>query len=131
MTNLFFYGTLRHVPLLEIVLGRGAADIDWHDAQLPGYEVCSVAEGPFPGIRASDGATAKGVLVRGLSAEDIARLDYYEGGFDYSLVTETLADGQVAQVYLPSPGAWTLQGPWTVENWAQEWGAMTCFASES
>ena len=47
---------------------------------------------------AQKGSAAQGLWVRGLSDEDIARLDYYEGGFDYDLVDVTLANGQAAQV---------------------------------
>ena len=32
-------------------------------------------------------------MIRGLSAQDIARLDFYEGAFDYDLLPLTLADG--------------------------------------
>lgn len=126
---LFFYGTLRHLPLLEIVLGRPATDIDLRPATLPGYAVRSVAEGPFPGIEARPDARAEGVIVGALTPEDIARLDYYEGGFDYDLVTVTLGDGARAQVYLPAAGAWTLQGPWSLDDWVRDWGEMSCEAA--
>ena len=44
---------------------------------------------------------ARGLLIRGLSPQDFARLDFYEGAFDYDLVPVTLADGEAAEVYLP------------------------------
>tara|TARA_R110002049_G_scaffold23545_7_gene83525 strand:+ start:11101 stop:12234 length:1134 start_codon:yes stop_codon:yes gene_type:complete len=129
MINLFCYGTLRHLPLLQIVLGRAPDDLDARPAQLPGYAVSAVAEGPFPTIEARDGASAEGIVVAGLSARDIERLDFYEGAFDYDLAAVTLADGSQAQVYLPQPGRWTAQGPWVLADWADDWGEISCHAA--
>lgn len=103
MKNLFFYGTLRHVPLLEIVLGRGASALKISQARLPDHLVSAVAEGPFPMIAAQAGAVAEGLLIEDLSADDVARIDFYEGSFAYDLVAVTLANGQAAEVYLPRP----------------------------
>lgn len=130
MKNLFFYGTLRHLPLLEVVLGRPAGDIDTADAALEGYRVSAVAEGPFPMIEEQVGEVATGVLVRGLSAEDIARLDFYEGSFAYDLVPVTVADGQAAEVYVPQAGLWTPNGPWSLRDWAQRSGEMSVIAAQ-
>ena len=129
MRHLFIYGTLRHLPLLEIVLGRSAEAIDLSLANLPSYQVSAAAEGPFPTIETRDGAQAEGLLVRGLSADDFARLDFYEGAFDYDLVPVTLANGQGAEVYLPQPGRWTAQGPWSLPEWERDWAALSCHAA--
>jgi nudix-type nucleoside diphosphatase (YffH/AdpP family) len=130
MKNLFFYGTLRHLPLLEVVLGRRAHDIDTCDAVLDGYRVSAVAEGPFPMIEEHVGQSATGVLVRGLSDEDISRLDFYEGSFAYDLVQVTLAGGQVAEVYVPQQGLWTPGGPWSLAAWANASGEMSVLAAQ-
>ncbi len=129
MMNLFFYGTLRHRPLLEIVLGRPASELDIAEAVLPNHAVMAVAEGPFPMIEKVPGQRAEGVLVRGLSEGDIARLTYYEAGFDYDLLPVILADGQKAEVYFPAAGAWTADGPWDLEAWVAKWGKASCFAA--
>tara|TARA_R110000787_G_scaffold4998_5_gene18710 strand:- start:192 stop:1313 length:1122 start_codon:yes stop_codon:yes gene_type:complete len=129
MKNLFFYGTMRHVPVLEIVMGRGAGTLDVVPAELPDYLVSSVAEGPFPMIASSPGDTAQGLLVRGLSGEDIARLDFYEGSFAYDLVQVRLSDGQSAEVYVPQPGMWTPAGPWVLTDWEDKWAALSCHAA--
>ncbi|MEX3315359.1 NUDIX domain-containing protein [Sulfitobacter sp. PS-8MA] len=129
MRNLFIYGSLRHLPLLEIVLGREASGIDLSPAVLPGYRVSAAAEGPFPTIAAEPGAQAEGLLIRGLSAQDIARLDFYEGAFDYDLLPLTLADGQGAEVYLPQPGRWQAAGPWSLSAWEADWAALSCHAA--
>ncbi|NNE53257.1 MAG: NUDIX domain-containing protein [Sulfitobacter sp.] len=129
MRNLFFYGTLRHMPLLEIVLGKDTDALDFAQATLPGFEVSSVAEGPFPMIAEKAGAEARGLLVRGLSDADIARLDFYEGGFAFDLVLAPLSDGQQTEVYVPKPGLWTPDGPWDLDRWARDWGALSCHAA--
>ncbi|MFD1808573.1 gamma-glutamylcyclotransferase family protein [Gemmobacter lanyuensis] len=45
MTDLFFYGTLCHLPLLETVLAR---PVDVEPATLPGHRVQWSAEGAGP-----------------------------------------------------------------------------------
>ncbi len=130
MKNLFFYGTLRHLPLLEIVLGRTATSLDVSPARLPDYLVSAAAEGPFPMIAGSPGDRAEGVLVCGLGPADIARLDYYEGSFAYDLVQVRLAGGQQAEVYLPQQGRWTPDGPWRLSDWQDNWAALSCHAAQ-
>ena len=122
MTDLFFYGTLCHAPLLAAVLGR-AAEVE--PASLPGYAVMWSADGPWPMIRAAAGGSAEGVLLRGASAEDVARLDFYEGGFGYVTRDLPLAQGlskASARVYLPPEGA-SVAGPWDLAEWVRIWGA--------
>ena len=129
MKSLFFYGTLRHLPLLELVLGRKADQIDAAPARLVDFAVSSVAEGPFPMIGREGGAIAEGLVVRGLSEEDVARLNFYEGSFDYDLAEVTLESGEKAEVYLPTPGAWTAAGPWSLADWIADWGEMSLAAA--
>ena len=129
MKNLFFYGTLRHVPLLEIVLGRGASALKISQARLPDHLVSAVAEGPFPMIAAQAGAVAEGLLIEDLSADDVARIDFYEGSFAYDLVSVTLANGQASEVYLPRPDQWSAQEPWSLAKWEADWAEMSCHAA--
>lgn len=129
MRNLFFYGTLRYVPLLEIVLGRPVTMLNVSQARLPGHLVSAVAEGPFPMIAQQAGAVAHGLLIEDLSPTDIARIDFYEGSFAYDLVTVVLASGQSAEVYLPRPGQWRAHGPWSLATWEADWAEMSCHAA--
>lgn len=130
MKNLFFYGTLRDIALLEVVLGKPAEGLTPQAAILNDFAVSSVAEGPFPMIEQSTGARAEGVLVTGLGAQEIARLDFYEGGFNYDLQDVTLGDGQLAQVYVPQTGLWTPDGPWSLSEWQDAYGALSRFAAD-
>lgn len=122
MDTLFFYGTLRDAALRGIVLGR---DIEGDPARLPGHVVRAVDKGVWPLIGPGEG-TAEGLVVR-VSPEERARLDFYEGGFGYSLLVMTVetADGpRQAAVYLPDtpPTA----GPvWSLEDWQRRWGAVS------
>ncbi|MDO6729573.1 gamma-glutamylcyclotransferase [Marinovum sp. 2_MG-2023] len=134
MPDLFFYGTLCHVPLLERVLGRSAAAIDLMPAQLPGWSVHWVAGQGFPMIQQQDGALTPGQWVANLSAEDLARLDHYEGGFDYSLEPMTIRteDGaeRSALVFLPAANRWTAGAPWHLPDWVAQFGDVTLEAAE-
>ncbi|WP_298863665.1 gamma-glutamylcyclotransferase [uncultured Sulfitobacter sp.] len=126
---LFFYGTLRHAPLLEIVLGRDLGAQNLKPAVLPEFAAFAVAEGPFPMLVAQAGGRAQGLCVSGLTDVDIARLDFYEGGFDYDLIDVVLESGQDAQVYVCATDRWTAQGAWDFVTWRTQWGEMSCHAA--
>lgn len=73
-------------------------------------------------------------MLRGLTANDIARLDFYEGGFGYTLqpVPVDTTDGeQLAQVYFPDHQP-AKAAPWDLADWVKLWGEMTvCAADEA
>ncbi len=128
MISLFVYGTLRHIRLLEIVLGRGADAIEMSPAQLADHAVFWAKGQSFPLLVAQNGAQASGLLLRGITEQDLARLDYYEGGFGYALSpvqVETAQATEAAQVWFPEPGLWAVGAPWLLEDWAATWGAIT------
>lgn len=131
MKSLFFYGTLRYVPLLSIVLNRSPEQLDVTPATLPGHAVLWAQGEAFPMIvQGGDGAS--GVLVRGLTAQDIARLNFYEGGFDYCLrrmTVETAAGAQSTEIYFPAPDLWQPGAPWKLEDWITGAGDMTLHAA--
>lgn len=133
MTDLFFYGTLRHVPLLELVMGCAADQLDLQSASLLDHGVFSVRNAPFPMIRAQPGGQAKGVLVRGLTKGDLARLQFYEGGFDYDLhtTTVTLNAGGTAQarVFFPPPDQGQVGALWSLGDWVTQWGPLSLRAA--
>lgn len=128
MTSLFFYGTLRDRRLLEIVLGRSADSIAACPARLPGHAVFWVKDAPFPMIEAVEGQQAEGLLVEGLSQQDLARLNFYEGGFSYDLKpVELEAEVRVesTEVYFPEPGLWPRGEAWSLEAWQARWGPLS------
>ncbi|WP_299041752.1 NUDIX domain-containing protein [uncultured Tateyamaria sp.] len=129
MDTLFFYGTLRHVPLLDCVLGR-PGDVDVVADVLRGYAVLSSPDGLYPVLTPDADDEVHGVLVRGLGPEDIARLNYYEGGFDYDLEPVTLDSGAVSRVYVPGPSVSRVQSRWDFDAWEDRWAEMNLFAAQ-
>ncbi len=128
MTNLFFYGTLRHMPLLEVVLGTQASDLDFADAILPDHAIIGAEGGLYPVVLPQSSGQARGVIVRGLTDAQIDRLTYYEGGFDFDLRPMVLADGQGALVYFADPALAT-GGPWSLSDWQADWAELSVTAA--
>ena len=123
MPAFFFYGTLCHAPLLDCVLGRPSAAIP---ASLADHAVHWAEGGAFPLIVPQPGAVAQGLLLEGLTEDEAARLDYYEGGFRYlTRDVPVVADGRIvtARVYFPEPGRWHPAEPWSLSDWVARYGA--------
>ena len=131
MSDLFFYGTLRHLPLLELVLGH-VPEVE--PAQLPDHAVLWAQGQAFPMIVSKSGAQAEGVLLRGVSDVDRAALDYYEGGFAYELrpvTVETGAGPCWAEVFFPvTEDRWQPGAPWSLDDWLARWGRVTMRAAQ-
>lgn len=137
MSNLFFYGTLRHLPLLRVVLGRAGDDLEVEPARLPGYRVVG-GEGPSrPTIEARPGSSAQGTFVRGLTAGDIRRLEFYNGGTGCVLrqIAVELDAGETAAalMFLPvcatRPDAPHAGAAWSLDDWTARCGALTVRAA--
>ncbi len=124
MVPSFFYGTLCHAPLLDCVLGRKAPV---QAASLADHAVYWADGQPFPLIVAQSGGVAQGVLLADVSAEDQARLDFYEGGFDYEtrvLPVQTAAGVVEARVFFPEGNRWQPGLPWSLADWQARWGDL-------
>lgn len=129
MVNMFLYGTLRHLPLLGVVLGRVP---DVVDARLDGYDVRGVSEGSFPVILQAEDARIDGLLALRLGPDELARVDYYEAAFGYALrdCEVRVADGNVAaQVYFALGGGPEVAGPWVLAEWERDWAEVTVLAA--
>ncbi len=132
MRDLFFYGTLRDLGVLEAVLGHDLSGIKLRDAVLPGFEVCAVEGQDFPFGRWMDGAEATGLLVSDLSEDDVARLDYYEGAYLYELQqARVLCDGveHPAEVFASDHPGWTPAGEWVLSAWMARNSALAIEAA--
>lgn len=116
MTSFFFYGTMCHGPLRDIVLGR---DVPVRQARLGDHAVHQVAGQDFPMISAQPGTSAEGCIAEDLTVEEVARLSYYEGGFGYRLQQVAVA-GQVVQIWMPDPGRWRPEGDWSLGDWVRD-----------
>ncbi len=84
-------------------------------------------------IAQSPDRQAEGVVLQNPTAEDLARLDYYEGGFAYDLreVQVTLTGDQTipAQVYFPQDGLFDRGDLWSLEEWKRDWGESSLIAA--
>ncbi len=130
MTPLFVFGTLRHPPLLRAVAGTRTipAELALLADHAVTHAVSPVGEvQEFPLCLPEPGAEAEGLLLRPDPVAR-ARLDAYERVFGYDLgsVTVATAGGTVeAQIYRPEPGEWRAGGPWSLSDWARDWGEVT------
>ncbi|MFU8865094.1 MAG: NUDIX domain-containing protein [Rhodobacterales bacterium] len=132
MTPLFVYGTLRYLPLLEQVLGHPVAESDVQVANLPEHRAHWAEDQAFPLLVHTAGASAEGLLLRSLTPQDMARLDYYEGGFGYHLApvdVETAQGVVAAQVWFPDAGLWNAGPVWDLAAWQARWSAINMEAA--
>lgn len=128
MIRLFLFGTLQHPPLIEAVIGD-ISHIQFRAARVLDFAVHAVSEGPFPTIVAHPGSSSPGMVAEGITDADLERMDFYEQAFGYDLVEVQLADGRGALAYLPTPGRWTSNGPWSLEEWVRDWGALSVISA--
>lgn len=118
MTNFFFYGTLRHRPMLELLSG-GTGGAEGREAVLPDHKVLRSVEGDMPILVAERGQSLRG-LVWDLSEDARERLDAYELPFGYTRrAVRVLADGQEveAQAYYPPETLAASGEEWSFEGW--------------
>ncbi|HCP82419.1 MAG TPA: NUDIX hydrolase [Octadecabacter sp.] len=132
--DLFIFGTLLHMPLLEVVSGDPdiAQRITW--AVRPGYRVSRVKGHVFPIMHEDADSVAEGVIVEGLSDAHLKRLDFYEKAFDYSRVDFVVLDKDQAPrgvtAYVPPEGRWTPAEPWNREKWISDFGEVTAMTAQ-
>ena len=102
MHTLFVYGTLRHPPLIEGLLGRPVAAVA---ATLPGHRAAVLSGRAYPGLVVDPEASAAGAVVAVDDAE-LAVLDDFEGSeYTRTHVTVTTEGGE------PRAEAYLLTGP--------------------
>lgn len=119
MTTFFFYGTLRHRPMLDLLAG-GTAQGEGREAVLPGYRVLRSQEGDMPILVEDGAATVRGTLWTGLHDDALERLDAYELPFGYTRRTVVaLIDGKPveAQAYYPPDSLQPTEEDWSFEGW--------------
>ena len=126
----FFYGTLCHGPLLQVVLGRVAQT---RAARLAGYAVHWAQGEDFPVAEIRPGAFAEGVLVEGLTEADQARLDFYVGAFSGSaqeMAVEVDGTEVMARISFAGEGRWRAGTPWRLADWQARFGDLVVATAE-
>lgn len=129
-SSLFFYGTLCHLPLLRMVLGN-LGHLTISDAVLPGHAVHWVAGQNFPVILETPNRLAHGLLAEGLTSDDVARLNFYEGGYDYALKpveVQIKDDVRRTEVYFTGKDRWPVGAPWDLADWERDWSEVMLIA---
>lgn len=124
-TRLFLYGTLMHPPHLAAILGREAA---LAPAVLPGFRRGRAGRNPWPTLAPEQGSRVEGLTLEA-TREDLVRLDRHQAAHDHARRALTLADGEAADAYALGDGA-PPSGPWSLEDWARDWGPLWIEAAE-
>ncbi|MDW4496408.1 NUDIX domain-containing protein [Sulfitobacter sp. D35] len=127
MTNVVFYGTIRHKPLLEVVVGD-LSHLDLSDISLPGYAARRIAGEDYPVLVPEDGATETGLLVEGLTDADLSRIVYYDSAFGCAL-TELALEGTTALFFVSERRNLELADRWSLEIFEKTRAEMTCLAA--
>ena len=120
--DIVIFGTLTDPELLEIVLGAVA---DAQPVSLADHAVYTAAGESFPLLLPAQGQQASGMLLRNLTETQVARLDYYEAPYGYTLVPVVLADGRAARLYTPTDNQYGKGPLWDLAQWQDAVGEMT------
>lgn len=113
---LFVYGTLRAPELVATVLGHPASGID---AVARGHGVVLYPGRSYPALIRTPGRDAPGLLLSGLTAEDIALLDLFEGA-EYARrpLKVRVEDRPVsAEAYWPKAAIGRNAPAWRYQDW--------------
>lgn len=115
--DLFVYGTLRDHDMMAAVAGEGPLKPDV--ARLPNLQVRPLNGTPVPFIEVGPGA-AKGVVWSDLNETQVARIDLYEGAFDYTrtpVVVIVNGEEHMAEMYMPPKNSEAGPGDWFLHDW--------------
>lgn len=122
MTDCFVYGGLAaDAALRDLLLGRAVAV---QNARLTGHVLHRAEDQPFALPVARTDAATEGLLLRGLTGADLARLEIYPGGLGFRAqpMTVETTDGPVpALVWMPEAGRWQAGGAWDSAEWQRDW----------
>ena len=127
--RLFFFGSLMDLELLALVIGRRLDDLSTAEAALHGFERRRAVGESFPVIVPHPGGRVVGLLVDGLTAADLDRIQFFEGS-DYALHPFTVGCGEEridVQVFLPTARLEAEPSAWDFAAWAETERTM-CFA---
>jgi gamma-glutamylcyclotransferase (GGCT)/AIG2-like uncharacterized protein YtfP len=113
--NLFVYGTLQFPEVLRALLGRIP---DYSPVTLDGWRAAALARRTYPGLVPAN-ATVPGMLLTGLTAEELDVLDQYESG-PYDLRKLSLTDGRPAWSYVWIDATCVLPSDWSADAFAAE-----------
>ena len=102
--HLFCYGSLQFPEVINAVVGR---HFQGRRAALHGYAAFDVRRAEYPGIRPQPGRTTSGQVYSGLTPDELAVLDRFEGRlYERRRLAVRMADGRRrgVWVYAIKPG---------------------------
>lgn len=119
--NLYTYGTLQLPQIMSQIVGR---PVFGRPARLAGFARFCIRDRVYPAIIQSPGAEVEGVLYEQLTAEELARLDDYEGPIYERRTVEIDAAGTrlsaCTYVLRPEHGARLSSEPWELDVFERE-----------
>ena len=140
MTNVFLYGTLCDRELLEICLGRSLDKVKLVNAELENHSVFWVKNKNFPVIKFNRGSFAKGLAVINIEGNELERLDFYEGGFNYKLIKSDIIlknnnfyskeNKLEAYVYFNNDEKFEIGNNWDLNDWQRRFGLISRLAAK-
>lgn len=129
--DLFVYGTLQNQELMQAV--AGGESFDAKPAVLPDYAVLRLTGNVVPKITPKDKGRVSGLIFCNLSADQIARLDLFEGAFGYFREEKQIIVGETAgkaQVYLPPVHEALTGEAWSLTDWEVDHLKPMLYAAE-
>lgn len=75
---IFFFGSLMDMDLLEVVLGRSPKKLSIRAGRILGFDRHRVDGETFPMLAPVPGGAVDGLVVEGLTRQDLDRIQYYE-----------------------------------------------------
>lgn len=122
VSDVFVYGTLIFPKIMQAVTGK---TFDGQTARLHDFAAFKVIGESYPGLWHLEGVTTEGVLYHGLSEEELAMIDRYEGEeYQREILEVETEDGRVhrAWVYMYRPAYRHMlsEVPWSAEHFNEQ-----------
>lgn len=117
----FFFGTLRDLDVLEVVIGRSVSNGDVKAAEISGYRLVRVIDESYPALVGDADGRVEGVFVSGLKAMEIERLAWFEGKEYMPKAVEVRltesGEGMEASIQVPTQHLETTDDDWEFQSW--------------
>lgn len=119
--ELLFYGTLRHLDLLQTVLGHRIDPARLRPAVIPDHRALLVRGENFPMLMPAPGHMAPAAIFSAVTPAELDRIRFYEDG-DYQLMPMRAQDdtGQIVEplCFLPTTRLYPSDKPWSLADFA-------------
>jgi len=117
--RIFFFGSLMDRDFLGLVLGRDVSDLHLEPAVLHGFQRRRARGETFPVLVPHPGGEVAGLVIEGVSADEVGRLCYYETP-DYALhpyPVETAVERSHAHVFIATGRLDVEDAHWEFDAW--------------